>query len=147
MQKGLFPLGSHSPSPRDLNPSSIHQATKKTWRERRPALRRRVVDLLLLDLRSKGREEGSQEGTLHRRRGVVFSVSFCQILDSRFKGILLIRSGIIAGDPVPRKKNRLRPGTKALQEIRRYQRSTDLLLPKLPFSRLVSFSPSLLFLP
>jgi histone H3/H4 len=32
---------------------------------------------------------------------------------------------------------RYRPGTVALREIRRYQRSTSLLIPKLPFSRLV----------
>ena len=37
----------------------------------------------------------------------------------------------------PRKKKRFRPGTVALREIRKYQRSTDLLLRKLPFSRLV----------
>lgn len=37
----------------------------------------------------------------------------------------------------PRKKKRYRPGTRALQEIRRYQRSTDLLIRKLPFARLV----------
>ena len=30
-----------------------------------------------------------------------------------------------------------RPGTKALQEIRRYQKSTELLIRKLPFQRLV----------
>ena len=36
-----------------------------------------------------------------------------------------------------RKKPRFRPGTVALREIRRYQKSTDLLLPKLPFQRLV----------
>ncbi|RKF58183.1 histone H3-like centromeric protein hH3v [Golovinomyces cichoracearum] len=42
------------------------------------------------------------------------------------------------GDPLPRdKKRRYRPGTVALKEIRRYQRSTDLLIRKLPFSRLV----------
>ena len=35
------------------------------------------------------------------------------------------------------KKRRFRPGTVALREIRRYQRSTDLLLRKLPFQRLV----------
>ena len=35
------------------------------------------------------------------------------------------------------KKRRYRPGTKALMEIRRYQKATDLLVPKLPFSRLV----------
>lgn len=35
------------------------------------------------------------------------------------------------------KKHRYRPGTVALREIRRYQKSTDLLLRKLPFQRLV----------
>lgn len=45
----------------------------------------------------------------------------------------------IAGDPLPlRKKRRYKPGTKALLEIRKYQKSTDLLMLKLPFSRLVS---------
>ena len=37
----------------------------------------------------------------------------------------------------PKKKKRFRPGTVALREIRKYQRSTDLLIRKLPFSRLV----------
>ncbi|MCJ1237487.1 centromeric DNA-binding histone H3-like protein cse4 [Varicellaria rhodocarpa] len=41
------------------------------------------------------------------------------------------------GDPLPRKAHRYKPGTLALREIRRYQRTTDLLLLKLPFSRLV----------
>lgn len=43
-----------------------------------------------------------------------------------------------AEDEPPRRARRYRPGTLALREIRRYQRSTDLLLLKLPFSRLVS---------
>lgn len=34
-------------------------------------------------------------------------------------------------------KKRYRPGTRALREIRKYQRSTDLLIRKLPFQRLV----------
>ncbi|KAN0103460.1 histone-fold-containing protein [Hyaloscypha variabilis] len=47
-------------------------------------------------------------------------------------------SAIEPGDPLPMKrKHRFKPGTRALQEIRKYQRSTDLLLRKLPFSRLV----------
>lgn len=37
----------------------------------------------------------------------------------------------------PMKPRRNRPGTVALREIRRYQKSTDLLLRKLPFQRLV----------
>jgi hypothetical protein len=36
-----------------------------------------------------------------------------------------------------RKKPRYKPGTVALREIRRYQKSTELLMAKLPFSRLV----------
>lgn len=39
------------------------------------------------------------------------------------------------GDNV--RKRRARPGTVALREIRKYQKSTDLLLRKLPFSRVV----------
>lgn len=38
---------------------------------------------------------------------------------------------------VAKKPHRFRPGTVAIREIRKYQKSTDLLLRKLPFSRLV----------
>lgn len=34
------------------------------------------------------------------------------------------------------KPHRYRPGTPALREIRRYQKSTELLIPRLPFQRL-----------
>lgn len=34
-------------------------------------------------------------------------------------------------------KRRFRPGVQALREIRRYQKSTDLLIKKMPFQRLV----------
>lgn len=44
-----------------------------------------------------------------------------------------IREGVVT----KRKPHRFRPGTVALREIRRYQRSTDLLCRKLPFQRLV----------
>ena len=36
-----------------------------------------------------------------------------------------------------RKAPRLRPGTRALKEIRQYQKSTSLLIRRLPFARLV----------
>ena len=36
-----------------------------------------------------------------------------------------------------KKPKRFRPGTVALREIRKYQKSTDLLIRKLPFQRLV----------
>uniref|UniRef100_A0A1I7ZJE6 Histone domain-containing protein n=1 Tax=Steinernema glaseri TaxID=37863 RepID=A0A1I7ZJE6_9BILA len=38
---------------------------------------------------------------------------------------------------VVKKPHRYRPGTVALREIRKYQKSTELLLRKLPFQRLV----------
>ncbi|KAI0166394.1 histone H3-like centromeric protein cse-4 [Xylariaceae sp. FL1272] len=42
------------------------------------------------------------------------------------------------GDPIPYpRRRRYRPGTLALREIRRLQNSTDLLMRKLPFSRVV----------
>ncbi|KAL4988999.1 histone-fold-containing protein [Aspergillus falconensis] len=42
------------------------------------------------------------------------------------------------GDPTPKgRRHRYKPGTVALKEIRKYQRSYDLLLRKLPFARLV----------
>jgi len=44
------------------------------------------------------------------------------------------RSDEVAG---VKRKHRWRPGTVALREIRRYQKSTDLLIPRAPFCRLV----------
>jgi histone H3 len=41
------------------------------------------------------------------------------------------------GDPNQKKPHRYRPGTVALREIRKYQKSTTLLLRKQPFQRLV----------
>ena len=42
-----------------------------------------------------------------------------------------------AGQPLTQQKHRYHPGTVALREIRKYQKSTDLLIRKLPFQRLV----------
>ncbi|KAI9897439.1 hypothetical protein N3K66_007295 [Trichothecium roseum] len=55
---------------------------------------------------------------------------------------------IQVGDPVyVQPKRRYKPGTVALREIRRYQKTTELLIAKLPFARLVrevgiNFRPS-----
>ena len=45
--------------------------------------------------------------------------------------VMVPRSGFI------KKPHRYRPGTMALRDIRRYQKSTDLLIRKAPFARLV----------
>lgn len=47
------------------------------------------------------------------------------------------RKGPGGGIQKPRARKRYRPGTRALKEIRLYQKSTELLLRKLPFARLV----------
>jgi len=39
--------------------------------------------------------------------------------------------------PAPKRRHRYKAGTLALKEIRRYQKSTDLLILKAPFARLV----------
>ncbi|OPJ88586.1 hypothetical protein AV530_003100 [Patagioenas fasciata monilis] len=52
----------------------------------------------------------------------------------RHRCFLLLRAGSEEKWPKP---HRYRPGTVALREIRRYQKSTELLIRKLPFQRLV----------
>jgi histone H3 len=49
--------------------------------------------------------------------------------------VLTINRFILSGGV--KKPHRYRPGTVALREIRRYQKSTELLIRKLPFQRLV----------
>ncbi|KAG5437345.1 hypothetical protein PCANB_000775 [Pneumocystis canis] len=54
------------------------------------------------------------------------------------KTLLDAPGNVEPGDPIPRgKARRYRPGTVALKEIRQYQKSTDLLIRKLPFARVV----------
>ncbi|KGO38315.1 Histone-fold [Penicillium expansum] len=49
-----------------------------------------------------------------------------------------VNANVQPGDPTPTgRRRRYKPGTVALKEIRRYQRSYDLLIAKLPFARLV----------
>jgi hypothetical protein len=56
----------------------------------------------------------------------------------RGKGGKAPRSSGVGYSPA-RKKTRYKPGTVALREIRRYQKSTELLMAKLPFARLVRY--------
>jgi histone H3 len=55
---------------------------------------------------------------------------------STFRGLPGVPGGIFDFAAL-KKKFRYRPGTVALREIRRYQKSTELLIRKLPFQRLV----------
>ncbi|XP_064122895.1 uncharacterized protein LOC135227034 isoform X2 [Macrobrachium nipponense] len=47
------------------------------------------------------------------------------------------KTPVKGGATVAKKKHRFRPGTVALMEIRHYQKTGNLLIPKLPFSRVV----------
>ena len=49
--------------------------------------------------------------------------------------VLAARRGMVTGGV--KKPHRFKPGTVALREIRKYQKSTELLIRKLPFQRLV----------
>jgi len=49
----------------------------------------------------------------------------------------LSRAHQIRPGPGAKKKHRFRPGTVAIKEIRQYQKSSELLIRKLPFMRLV----------
>uniref|UniRef100_A0A452ZDZ0 Core Histone H2A/H2B/H3 domain-containing protein n=1 Tax=Aegilops tauschii subsp. strangulata TaxID=200361 RepID=A0A452ZDZ0_AEGTS len=49
---------------------------------------------------------------------------------------ILVGAGA-TGQPKQRKPHRFRPGTVALREIRRYQKSVDFLIPFAPFVRLI----------
>jgi histone H3 len=53
----------------------------------------------------------------------LYTLDLCDILQATTGGV--------------KKPHRFRPGTVALREIRRYQKSTELLIRKLPFQRLV----------
>ena len=60
----------------------------------------------------------------------------------RFRKSVATTSKVGKSNPVPqtgglKRPHRYRPGTVALCKIRRYQRSTELLIRKLPFARLV----------
>ena len=77
------------------------------------------------------------------RSKYLLSISLCHFFNS-FKAAA---GGV-------KKPHRFRPGTVALREIRRYQKSTELLIRKLPFQRLVreiaqdfKVSPTLLVFP
>lgn len=48
-----------------------------------------------------------------------------------------LSDGADAGAPKVKKPHRYRPGTVALREIRKYQKTTEMLIRKLPFQRLV----------
>ena len=62
--------------------------------------------------------------TVRKGNGIV------RVTRSSAKNTLLENNGV-------KKSRRFRPGTRALMEIRKYQKSTELLIKKKPFQRLV----------
>ena len=69
-------------------------------------------------------------------------VEEAEVLDKRHAVRMM---GVVLGaaelnHAFPMSEKRFRPGTVALREIRKYQKSTELLIRKLPFSRVVRVS-------
>lgn len=67
-------------------------------------------------------------------------------LKSKGKHLPPIRNGKKGNGAVVKKTRRYRPGTVALKEIRRYQKTTELLIKHAPFQRLVRISTQLFLL-
>lgn len=79
---------------------------------------------------------GSTKVTKKRKRSVTKTDKTFKVpKTNRIKKTQETKSNKIAD--VVKKPHRYRPGTVALREIRRYQRSSKLLIPRLPFSKLV----------
>lgn len=60
-----------------------------------------------------------------------------KFVPGKFRVSTTAGNGTCAADGGVKKPHRYRPGTVALREIRKFQRSTELLIRKLPFQRLV----------
>lgn len=87
-----------------------------------------LEELLVLDL--LGEEVEKAVVSVAPTRPDVFDMSF------------ILSGGALLGQAAqPEKKKRFRPGTVTLRQIRKYQRSTDLVIRKLPFLQLVRASP------
>eukprot|EP00386_Alphamonas_edax_P008681 GDKI01028278.1.p1 GENE.GDKI01028278.1~~GDKI01028278.1.p1 ORF type:complete len:167 (-),score=26.10 GDKI01028278.1:30-530(-) len=86
------------------------------------------------DRESRGRSESPPRRTVTKKRKTLASPPPSP---ARQSGAAAAAGGGRQANTGRRPPYRHRPGTKALQEIRRFQKTTDLLIPKLPFSRLV----------
>ena len=98
--------------PRSPRPGALRAAPCRTTRRNWPALRDLSCSLLLAPAR------GADARAARAPRAAAPAAG-------------------AAGTAKPRKPFRYRPGTRALKEIRKFQKSTDLLVRKLPFARLV----------
>lgn len=111
-------------------PSSQCRQLRKLARKEKVVLQ---AQIMRLRQRNRNRQLGKvRVGSRHGDRSQVRVPATC----------LVYTDSYIDNEP-PKRKHRFKPGTVALREIRKYQKSTELLIRKLPFSRLVSpSSPS-----
>jgi len=120
--------------------SSAHR--RQPWREHKQALRLSEDDQAQARA-GPARPAKADPANLARRLqkhpdGVVVERrQVCSVCEPVSGALLAQGINRCTASPGSRKKTRYKPGTVALREIRRYQKSTDLLLLKLPFSRLV----------
>ena len=83
------------------------------------------------------RGKGGRVDAIGLLLGLRCGINQCAYIYCGLRVLLMDRGATDDGASASKKKKRFRPGTVALREIRKYQRTTELLIPKLPFSRLV----------
>lgn len=86
---------------------------------------------------SKGRPSSTASAASSSASAASSPSSSRGLMSSYFGGTSLNRSCVVADSSIRPVKRRKRPGVLALKEIRKFQRSTDLLIRRLPFARLV----------
>ena len=78
-------------------------------------------------------ETSAGKSVRHTAKLAIERIKMHEKFGSQSKGLLVKKKKSASG----KRRKRYRPGTLALREIRRLQQSTDLLVPKAPFQRIV----------
>jgi len=71
------------------------------------------------------------------KAGAMTASQAADVVTTSTEASAMARKSIKAASTTVKRPHRYRPGTVALREIRRYQKSTDLLIRRRPFQRLV----------
>ena len=120
----LNPKGSSTGGPPEPDPGMLPPGPKKITGGSKPAL-------------NPGQRSGSIKEHLAKLKKTTAKKKAAEHAAQRAKAGKVKKGGMKAPKGGVKKRYRYQPGTVALKEIRRYQKSTDLLIQKLPFQRLV----------
>ena len=119
------PKGPSTGEPPEPDPGMLPPGPRRTTEGNRPAL-------------NPGQRTGSLKKSQEELRKTIARKKAEECAAQAAKAAKATKkSGVKAPKGGVKKPHRFRPGTVALKEIRRYQKSTELLIRKLPFQRLV----------